>query len=788
MIERGQELKRRLKEYSDAYYNSGESLVTDSEYDALFEEYQEIERLHPELKTEDSPTLLVGSEPSEEGKKITHTTPLLSIENKGKTSAELKKWYDDIGGEGTEVIIQPKFDGITINLRYTPDESGSVLVNAAKRGNGFIGLDVTSAVKTVKSVLQHTEIEGELEVRGEGIFYYTPFMEKHSKEVGGEYSNPRNLAAGSFGLLDPEEVSKRELDVVFYDVGVCPVEFTTEEERLIWLSKNGFKITPYIVVNSFDTLEMICSTYFGGRIKEKGGFNILDVDGPVTDILCDGLVIKVNNIKERENLGMTSRGPRGFYAHKFESAKAVTKLEDITIQVGRTGKLTPVGHVDASIGGTSIKRVTLNNLDYMKNLGPAPFDYDKITVLINGVECDVLESDDFGMTAIIQMDNKNLNISSSEIALIAQGYFVYVNGIPNKVKKAVLWTDRKISMVEVVLEDKSFFVKPSKIFNAMTNEIKNSSVEQSVKVVEVGYFDLKIGDSILLERANDVIPRTLGIFYEMRDGSEKEIVWPTHCPTCGEEVKNLYPQHYCTNINCHDRLVGSLLHFVKRDAMDIDGFGEKIAIQFINDGFIKSLVDIYTLDAFEDDILKIRGFGKNKLENLYKSIENSKNKKFHQFIYSLGINECGRSTSKLLAKHFKNIDALMAAQVQDLLKLEDIGIVAANSIYSFFKKNRDLVEEFKRIGLCMTEEESTAGTSFSGKTFVITGTLLHPRSFYQEIIEKNGGKVSGSVSKKTNYVVIGTDAGSKEDKAKELVEKGAPITLLLGHDAFMEIV
>jgi len=774
-IERGYELKRLLTEYSDAYYNQNSSVVSDAEFDRLYNEYVELEKMYPELKDENSPTLLVGSEVSEKGAKITHTTPLLSIDNKGKTSAELKKWYEDIGGEGTKVLAMPKYDGITINLQMRD----GAFVQAAKRGNGYIGLLVSEAVKTIKSIQNILPIDGIVEARGEGIMYCTPFFEKYSKEIGGEYSNPRNLAAGSFGLLDPEEVSKRELDIVFYDTGVCPIDFNDEEDRLNWLKNNGFKTSPYIACDTFEALEKICLTQFNGMIVQKNGFNVLETDGDVTDILCDGLVLKVADLKKCAELGMTSKGPRFQMAWKFMSVKVVSPLKDVTIQIGRTGRLTPVGHVEASIGGTSISRVTLNNRDYIKTVGAAPEEIDKMALVIDGEVIDFETRD--GECYLVRKSGELKVKNKESIRIFSDEFVIFTGEIMTSVTNVKTIKNSHTTYIVVTAGGRDYYLRPNLILEAM-------AMDKPVINVPDNYFELKIGDKVVIERANDVIPRLIGIRYDLRDGSERNIEWPQTCPTCGSLVEELYPLHYCNNINCHDRLVGSLMHFVKRDAMNIDGLGDSMAEMFIEKGYINSLTDLFVIDNYEDEILSIRGFGKTKLENLYKAIEDSKNREFHQFIYSLGINEVGRSTSKALSKHFKNIDALMIATESELIEIQDLGVVAAHSIVSFFKSNRPLIEEFRLLGINMVDSTKTTGDALIGKTFVITGTLKESRSYYENLIEKNGGKTSGSVSKKTHYVVIGTDAGSKEDKALELVKKGEPINLVYGHDAFMALL
>lgn len=774
-FQRGKELKALLREYNYSYYNLGESLVSDGEYDRLFSEYETLENLFPKLRDFESPIVTIGSPSTSDIRKITHTTPLLSIENKGKTPLELKKWYKEIGGDGTKVIIQPKFDGLTINTQYNE----GYYVESARRGDGFKGDELSGAVLTIPSTLKTVDIEGTLEVRGEGVMRCEPFFEKYSNE----YSNPRNLACGSFKLLDLEEVAKRELEIVIFDAGVCPIDFKDDEDRLIWLKEKGFNVTPYFVCDTFEELEKICFSKFNGGIIEKNGFNILDIDGPVTDILCDGLVIKVANLDLREKLGFTSRGPKFAFALKFRSITALSKLNDVSIQVGRTGKLTPVGHVEAYIGGTNISRVTLNNLDYIKNLGAAP-EVDGIILKKNHPHNES-EFYDYkiinGEHYLVDGEEKIKVENAKDIRKHVNKFFILVPGEIHEVTHVKTIFTKFEEYIVLTANERGYYLKPNMLLEAMAIDYPKVRVDDK-------YFELRIGDTVVIERANDVIPKCIGIRYDLRSGNESEILWPDTCPTCGFTVTHFDPLHYCTNVNCKDRLIGSIIHYVKRDAMNIDGFGQSMVELFIEKGFVKSLKDIYSINIYEDEILSIKGFGKTKLEKLYKAIEDSKNREFHQFLYSLGINEIGRTMSKMLCKRFKNIDTLMQVKLSDLTEIEDVGPVAAISLLSFFEKNKEIIEDFKIIGINMEEKSVAIGDVFAGKTFVITGTLKESRNYYQDLIEKNGGKVSGSVSKKTNYVVIGVDAGSKEDKAIELVNKGEPVKLIYGHDAFMELL
>lgn len=800
-LQRGLELQTEIAHYDFEYYVLDNPTISDKEYDRKLEEYAELEKEFPELKTPFSPTQRVGSEPLSKLEKYTHKTPLLSIDQKAKTIEALTKYYDDCGGEGTEVIIQPKYDGLTENVNYEPlkdtllksdiaymeasirlGERGSFLVNAATRGNGYIGELVTESVKTIKSVPLSIPYNGSLEVRGEGIIYYQDFVDKFMAEG---YSNPRNLAAGTFRQLDPKLTAARKPDIVFYDIGQCDKEFANDIERLEFLKEQGFKVTPYKVVNNLNDLIDTCFSYFDGNIKIKNGFNVLDMPGNVTDIVCDGLVLKVSDLKLREELGMTSKGPKWAFAFKFKSLTAITYLSEVAYQVGRTGKITPVANFkEVNLGGANTKKATLNNEDYMKNIGPTPLEF--IT---------------------------NYEIKDGELYITVNKKMYLVDDIkkvyaPNTLYGYyILHTSTCIPKCDTCFEnDRNEFAVALNIseveerFNMYSVDIKE--INEYIEPEE--YFYLQSNDCITIERSNDVIPSVIGINYLDRPVDEnnnmvtEELVFPTHCPTCGTELEVIYPQRFCTNINCVDRLKGSITHYACRDAMDITGLGESIAEKFVDLGFLKSITDIYKLKDYEQNLIALDGFGKRKVQKLFDAIEATKTREFWRFLYSLGIEEVGKSTSKNLVKHFKSIDALINATEEELKSIEDIGDVATHSIISFFKneKNMEVIQELREIGINMEDNTVAASNIFSGMSFVITGTLYKDeaktekigRDAVKKIIEDNGGKDSSSVSKKTSVVIIGEDAGSKQEKALELVSKGNPIIILEGYNAFEDFL
>lgn len=662
-LERGNELKELLRKYDIQYYTHGVSEISDAQYDRLYDEYVALEQKYPELLTSDSPTQRVGGEPLSQFEKVTHRTPLLSINQKGQSIEALSKWYYDMGGDSVSFIVQPKFDGITINDYY---EDG-VLVEAASRGNGIVGELLTENVKTIRSTPLRLNEKQTLEVRGEALMSYHRFKEHYSHE----YSNPRNMVAGTMRQLDPRLVAERKPDIIYYDLGQNQLNCQTDSEQLECLKQLGFKVAPYVVVRSLEELINVCESKLNGWIQATGGFNILTrEDEQVTDFMCDGLVIKVNELDKRKEIGMTSKGPKFMFAYKFTALNEATTLRKVEWQVGRTGRLTPVALFDeVSLGGTTITRATLNNIEYIRSL--------------------------------------NLSLNSR----------------------------------------------------------------------------------IVIERANDVIPRIIGLDHIQTREVKPKIEAPEQCPVCGGDVTFISPQHFCLSPVCQARVKGNIQHFVSRDAMNIMSLGESIVEIIVDNGWVKTPSDLYKLSDYQNELLALDGFGKKKVEKLLDSIEQSKTVEAWRVLYALSIPNVGRSMSKSLISTFNSIDNLSTASEDALMGVEDVGEVTAKEIMEFFNNplNQAELQGLKEAGLNFEAEVNNTSEEkvFEGMTFVVTGTLQEKRSFYQTIIESLGGKVSGSVSKKTNVVLIGDDAGSKEKKARELIEKGEPILILEGHEEFV---
>lgn len=684
-LQRAIELKDMLKQWNYEYYTLGAPTVSDEIYDRSYYEYEQLEKTFPNLKTSDSPTNAIGSTPLlKELDTIKHTTPLLSIPIKSKNINDLKKWYSDIGGEGTEVIVQLKKDGITINSSYNNQH----FQYGATRGDGYTGNIVSDHIKSVKTTRLTIEYEGKLEARGEAIMDFYYFKEKFAKfnsEIEGSASSPRNLVAGSFNLLDIKEFEKRNIDIVYFELGECDEIFDNAVEQIEFLKSQGFKTTPYVVIDNLNDLLKICESKFNHQIKIVDGFNVYTskTDKEFPSVLCDGLVLKVNKLIDRDRLGYTAKGPKWAYAHKFESIYAKTVLTNVLHAVGKTGKITPTAVFDSvNLAGAEVRNATLNNYSFLSDMP-------------------ILDD--------------NLEI--------------------------------------------------------------------------IGHDHLSLGDRIIVEKSNDVIPRVVGI---VKKNKCNYIEVPKKCPTCESsiEIDKGGILHYCSNPKCDSRLEQRLKHFVSRNAMDISGLGESTIKIFIDKGFINNFADIYEIPKHKEEILKLDKFGETKYNNLIKGIEKSKNQPFEKVLAALSIPGVGNTTAKALAKEFGDIDKLINTSASELEKVKDIGSKLSKDIISYFEdqSNIEIINRLKEFGIKFTNENISTSDKFKDNIFVITGTLKESRGYYVDLIESNGGKVSGSVSGKTNYVLIGEDAGKKEEKARELKASGKPIELIESHEEFLELL
>lgn len=679
--ERALKLKELISKYDTQYYDEGYSDISDSEYDRLYKEYEDLEKIFPELsKMADSPTRRVGAikRVLTTLPKYAHKTPLLSIDKKAKEISELYDFYEKCGGDQTEVLIEPKFDGITCNLNYENHQ----LVSAATRGNGYIGDLITDNFKNTDSIYP-SEIEAsEFEVRGEAIIPYD-FFKNNLEDT---YSNPRNAVSGIMRQVNPNDVKGKGIEVLFYDVGVNSksATITKDTQNIKLIQDFGFRCAPVLTCNNFADLKKIVESKMNGYINNVDGFNVLNGLKDYPQAVCDGLVIKVNDLKLREEIGYSEKGPKWAFAYKFKPLQAITTIKDVEWQVGKTGRIVPVANFEeVSLGGTHITKATLNNYEYM--------------------------------TTLPLMDE---------------------NG-----------------------------------------EI----IKTTYPLMEA----LRKNDQIIIERSNDVIPRVVGIYAKGRSTQGEEIFkQPEVCPSCGHKVYREGPLHFCENPLCKAQMKKKLEHFASRNAMNIVGLGESIVDLFYDLGLISTFSSIYDLKDHQEDLLKLDKFAAKKVDNLLTSIENSKDVELDQFIYSLSIPFIGRATAKDLAKYYKDIHSLIKCKKEELLSIDEFGQIMADGVYDCFQ-NEDFVKEIETLLEKGVKPKSIATSSneFEGKTFVITGTLEHPRDYYQKIIEEKGGKCASSVSKKTYCVLIGSDAGSKETKAKELASQGVNILLLEGNEA-----
>ena len=640
--ERILELRKLLKRYSYEYYTLDRPTILDSEYDQLFRELEELEAKHPELDDPDSPTKRVGGLVLSEFTKVRHDRPMLSLGDVFSYD-ELRQWSKKITDiyPKVEYCVEYKIDGLGISLVY---ENG-VLKNAVTRGDGEVGEDVTNNVRTILSIPMSIPYKQRYDIRGE-VYMPKSSFERVNRERRSngeeEFANPRNAAAGSIRQLDSKICASRGLDGFWYHVP-NDVNAKTHYDSLKYAKELGFVVNDTIAL--FNNIE--------GVIKH------IDDTAKIRNELpyeIDGMVIKVNSYKLQNELGFTSRIPKWAIAYKFPAEEVRTKVEDIFITVGRTGKCTPNAKLDSvKIAGTTVTYATLHNEDNIK--------------------------------------------------------------------------------------DK----------------------------------DIRIDDTVIVRKAGDIIPEVVRSIKENRDGSQVKYVFPKKCPVCGGKLYRFEDEaaHYCINTECKARLVYSISHFAERNAMNIDGLGERKSEVFIDEGLIESFEDIYKLHSKKDEILNIEKFGLKSYDNLVEAIENSKKNSVERLIYGLGIRQVGEKASKVLASNFNNLDNLMNASEEELSQIKDVGPVTAKYIKEFFneKSNKEMIEQLRIFGVNFDYIDTSISNDsiFNGKTVVLTGTLSkYSRNEATKLLEDLGANVAGSVSKKTDYVVYGVEAGSKLTKAQEL--------------------
>ncbi|HID19887.1 MAG TPA: NAD-dependent DNA ligase LigA [Methanophagales archaeon] len=650
-----EDLRKKIHYHNYRYYVLDDPEISDAEYDRLFQELETLESKYPELITPDSPTQRIGAKPVAEFGTYEHSIPMLSL-NSVNTEKEVRDFDERVrrmlGAEEIEYVVEPKIDGLAMELVY---EHGVFIVGST-RGDGKTGENITQNLRTIKTLPLRilSEIEPLLEVRGEVFMPVSKFKELNDVlGAKGEkmFANPRNAAAGSVRQLDPRVTASRPLDFFAYGIGRTEGKaFSTQWEILAYLHKIGFKVSP--LIRRFKEFKDVIK--YHDDVKEKR--DELDYE-------IDGIVVKVNGIDQQERLGLISRSPRWAIAYKFPAREEFTTVNDIVVQVGRTGALTPVAILEpVQISGVTVSRATLHNEDELR---------------------------------------------------------------------------RK---------------------------------------------DVRIGDTVVVERAGDVIPEVVSVIKSKRTGTEKEFRMPDRCPICGADVLKEGPIVRCIGVSCSAQLKERIKHFASLRAMNIDGLGEKVIEQLCDKKIVSDAADLFFLT--KRDLLKLDRMGDKSARNILNALENSTHTTLSRLIYALGIRHVGEHTASLLADNFSDITALQNARYDVLVSIPEIGPEVANSIILFFEQNstKEFLGKLERAGVWYEKKEAATEARLEGQTFVFTGRISMPREEAKSIVEQLGGKVASSVSKKTDYVVAGEEAGSKLEKAEKLGVK------IIGEAEFGEMI
>ena len=652
--QRIEELTALLKDANYRYYVLDDPQMQDFEYDRLLRELEELEMAHPDMAAADSPTKRVGGEALSQFEKVTHPVPLMSLQDVFSVE-ELDDFLEKtISAEpNASFSVEPKIDGLSVALEYIDGK----FVRGATRGDGNVGEDVTENIKTIRSVPMTLEgAPSRLIVRGEVFIPKNNFRllnERQEAEGKPLFANPRNAAAGSLRQLDPKIAAKRGLDIYIFNIQLAEgIAHKSHTESLEYLKSLRFKVIPHKNLSSIQAVNAEVAA-----INENREALICDIDGAV---------IKLDDLEARERLGATAKFPRWAAAYKYPPEIKPTVVEDIVVQVGRTGVLTPKAVVKAvRLAGTTVTNATLHNQDFI--------------------------------------------------------------------------TQR----------------------------------------------DIRIGDTVLIRKAGEIIPEILEVDFSKRPDNTIPYHLPGECPVCGAKVEQDEDGAFlrCTGVECPAQLSRNIAHFVSRDAMDIEGLGSAIVDALIEKNLIRSPADIYFLEL--EDIKSLWKSGSTAARKLLASIEKSKQQDVSRLIYALGIRQVGSKTGKVLAGHFGSLDALMAASLEELTQVADVGEITADNIYQWARQEQSvhMIERLRSAGVNFESTRVITDSRFSGKVFVLTGALSKfTREEATEKIELLGGKASGSVSKKTSFVVVGENAGSKERKAREL---GIPI---LTEDEFLEMI
>lgn len=661
--ERIEELRRLLHEHNRRYYIQNDPIISDQEFDALMNELQTLEQRHPELYDANSPTQRVGSDLNGNFEQVEHKYPMLSLSNT-YNEHDVASWYDSVKrglkGETFEICCEIKFDGLSISLIYVDGR----LIRGVTRGDGIHGDDVTANVRTIRSIPLVLQPGGdypkEFEIRGEVLMPWSVFERLNLEREKAEeplFANPRNAASGTLKSLSSKLVASRNLDSYLYyllgDDVPCDGHYENMQKAAEW----GFKIS--------DAMRKV------GSLSEIFDYiRYWDVERKNLPVATDGIVLKVNSLRQQRILGYTAKSPRWAIAYKFKAERACTKLTDIKYQVGRTGQITPVACLDeVQISGTSVRRATLNNEDFMKKM------------------------------------------------------------------------------------------------------------------------DLHIGDYVYVEKGGEIIPKIVGVAYDKRDDNIKPATFITHCPECGSELVRYEGEaaYYCPNDSgCPPQIKGRIEHFIARKAMNIDSIGPETVDEYYRRGLISNFADLYEI-KIED----INGDGNRErsARKVLNGINASKTVPFERVVFALGIRFVGETSAKLIARHFKNMDALMEATEEELKDVDGIGDVIARSVVDYFasEKNRMIVEHLKKYGLQMSvvsSSEDNGSDKLAGMNIVISGVFAnHTRDEYKAMIEKHGGKNVSSISSKTTFVLAGEKMGpSKLQKAESLGVK------IVDEDTFLKML
>jgi len=651
--QRVEKLRKELNEHAYRYYVLDEPVISDAEYDRLYRELEQLEQQYPELISPDSPTQRVGDKPLAGFRQVQHEIPMLSLGNVFDED-ELRAWDKRVreltGLDEVEYSAEPKLDGLAISLMY---ENGQ-LVQAATRGDGTTGEDVTANVRTIKAIplrLRGDNPPKRLEIRGEvimprsGFEAYNKWARAHGEK---EFANPRNAAAGSLRQLDPRKTAGRPLSFFAYSMGVADgaPEFSKHSQVLEWFKTLGVPVNP---------LNRVVRGYQGMRDYYRWMQSVRDD----LDYDIDGVVFKVNDLALQEKLGFATKSPRWAIAHKFPAEEATTRVRDIDVQVGRTGSITPVARLEpVKVGGVTVTNATLHNED------------------------------------------------------------------------------------------------------------------------EVRRKDIRVGDTVIVRRAGDVIPEVVRVVREKRPEGSRPFEMPARCPVCDSVLERPEDEAVTrcpAGLSCDAQFKEALKHFVSRKAMDIEGLGEKLIEQLVDAGLLKNPADIYRLN--KEQLASLERMGEKSAENVLKAIEKSRHTTLPRFLYALGIREVGEATSQNLARHFKNLDAIRQASIEELQQVPDVGPVVAEHIYHFFRnpKNQRVIDDLLAQGIHWPDipEDENKPKPLAGKNIVLTGSLASmSRSEAKTALQELGARVSGSVSKNTDLVIAGDKAGSKLAKAEQL---GVPV-------------